>query len=883
MSEITNPVEALFLRALEVPLAEREAFLTQQCGDDADLLAQAQELLAAHEQTGSFVVDRHAGFAETSTSTRIELGEAIGPYKLLQEIGEGGMGIVYMADQKEPIKRRVALKIIKPGMDSKQVLARFEAERQALAMMNHPNIAKIHDAGTTEGGLPFFAMELVKGVPITKFCDDNRFSTKQRLELFIDVCKAVQHAHQKGVIHRDLKPSNVLVAKFDDQPVVKVIDFGVAKATNQELTERTMFTQFGQIVGTLEYMSPEQAQFNQLDIDTRSDIYSLGVLLYELLTGAPPFDRDRLRTAAFDEIIRIIREEEPPRPSARLSTLGKDAELVSQSRGTDVSTLGRLVRGDVDLIVMKAMEKDRGRRYESASGLAADLKRYLDGQPIEARPASVLYRLSRYYSRNRFFVTAVSMMLIVFTSLGAFALNRLFRERDIARRLQQEFFEKALTELMSGNTNDQNTVDSAQSNLTNQTHVSILRGVQNLNNGNPIATIDELEPIVEAGSKDVKANALLAMAYYQSGRLWDGIRQRDLTNKIAHRDEVDELFLAFSSMGVDPRGMQFSTDYLKANRTPLGFLVDAEVRTWNCVYADEPVRAVAKAREQFLAAKPYFDSSAYALHVELMVYQTSIEIAERFGQPADEFYSKARKAESQLAKEFPEHIWARFWRGSFFWLNDDFESAAQVWNVEKNDLLLANCALALIRLNKIEEAMMVAEKIDDPLFRVFVAPGLMQTESGRKILRNAFFAAVERARDRLEYREPFLLAAGALAGVKESERRNIAEQWLATWEDGKGDWLDWNLEVLRYFLEGDRNLLVKSEKNGVYQEYSQFYLALFDITDGNRIDEGLARFRQFDDLHDSMYLGRMWADCLSEQLGNPQVRSELETRLSQVN
>ena len=322
------------------------------------------------------------------------MGKVIGPYKLLEQIGEGGMGVVYMAEQQVPVRRHVALKIIKPGMDTRQVIARFEAERQALALMDHPNIAKVLDAGTTDSGRPYFVMELVKGVPITQYCDERRLTPRQRLELFITVCQAVQHAHQKGIIHRDLKPTNVLVAEYDDRPVTKIIDFGVAKAVGQQLTERTMFTQFGQVVGTIEYMSPEQAKFNQLDIDTRTDIYSLGVLLYELLTGETPFDRQRLHSAAFDEMLRIIREEEPPKPSTRLSS-SESLPSIAAQRQLDPKKLTTLVSGDLDWIVMKSLEKDRTRRYETANDLARDIERYLHGQPVRCLSAVGYLSLSQ--------------------------------------------------------------------------------------------------------------------------------------------------------------------------------------------------------------------------------------------------------------------------------------------------------------------------------------------------------------------------------------------------------------------------------------------------------------------------------------------------------
>jgi Tfp pilus assembly protein PilF len=371
-------------------------------------------------------------------------GDRIGRYKLLEQIGEGGCGVVYVAEQDQPVRRRVALKVIKLGMDTRQVIARFEAERQALALMDHPNIAKVLDGGATETGRPFFVMELVKGVPITRYCDENRLSTQDRLKLFIQVCQAIQHAHQKGIIHRDIKPSNILVADHDGVGAPKVIDFGIAKATtDQPLTDKTLYTAIEQFIGTPAYMSPEQAKLSGLDIDTRSDIYSLGVLLYELLTGRTPFDVRRLIDGGLDEIRRIIREEEPPRPSTRLSTLeAAEQTTIARCRQSEPPKLVHLVRGDLDWIVMKTLEKDRNRRYETANGLAMDLRRFLEGEPIFARPPSGLYRCRKLVQRNKLVfaaagAVAVALLLGLSSSTWLLIRERAAHRRSVAAELAQ--------------------------------------------------------------------------------------------------------------------------------------------------------------------------------------------------------------------------------------------------------------------------------------------------------------------------------------------------------------------------------------------------------------------------------------------------------------
>ena len=442
MNATDDRAKSIFLSAAEIAAPEdRRAFVEIQCAGDESLRSEVEELLGHQQALGSFLEAPPAGLAGLEVTVDRSLserpGSVIGPYKLLQQIGEGGMGVVFMAEQSEPIQRTVALKIIKPGMDTRQVIARFEAERQAVAMMDHPNIAKVLDAGTTNSGRPYFVMELVKGVPITKYCDDKHLPLRDRLELFVHICEAVQHAHQKGIIHRDIKPNNVLVAEYDHQAVPKVIDFGVAKATAQKLTERTMFTEFGQVLGTMEYMSPEQAKLNQLDIDTRSDIYSLGVLLYELLTGSTPFEGKRLHEAAFDEMLRIIREEEPPRPSTRVSTLAAElATTVAGRQRTEPRRLLQALRGDLDWIVMKSLDKDRNRRYETASSLADDVMHYLRDEPVSAVAPSRVYRACKLIRRNKWPVIASTAVFagLVATIIGmAIGLVSQWRQRAEAQ------------------------------------------------------------------------------------------------------------------------------------------------------------------------------------------------------------------------------------------------------------------------------------------------------------------------------------------------------------------------------------------------------------------------------------------------------------------
>lgn len=643
----------IFLNALEISTPEgRRAFIEQACGSEAELRAQVDSLIAASQKAGSFLESPAPAIDDGVGATINQLplekpGTQIGPYKLLQQIGEGGMGVVYMAEQKEPVRRKVALKLIKPGMDTRQVVARFEAERQALAMMNHPNIAKVLDAGTTDGGRPYFVMELVKGAPITNFCDEQKLDTRQRLQLFVTACQAVQHAHQKGLIHRDLKPSNLLVEMHDVTPVPKVIDFGVAKAIGQQLTELTLHTGFTQMVGTPLYMSPEQAGQSSIDVDTRSDIYSLGVLLYELLTGTTPFDKETLTKAGYDEMRRMIREEEPPRPSARVSTLqSHPLSTVSECRRIEPYKLSAQLRGELDWIAMKALDKDRSRRYESASALAADVQRYLNDEPVQACPPSTSYRIAKFSRRNKVWLTAVAMVGFALLLGAGVSIWQAYRAKlagtqakaNEVRALQGEQKARQLAEMESKQR--ELTASNLKRTLQalDETYVRLAERLPEKGGLNP----DDrklLEQILKFYEEFARENATDSemqyeriRVYYQIGDVYSRIGQPSKAAEALRRgiSLSQELVAQPQELEADDVANRL---ILNACRDQLGLLIDGPE-------AEQLLRETIQDLERLITKKPAFETSLKADLARSLVHlgglQTDVAQADRSYERAEE-------------------------------------------------------------------------------------------------------------------------------------------------------------------------------------------------------------------------------------------------------
>ncbi|MCS7471456.1 protein kinase [Stieleria sp. ICT_E10.1] len=652
--------ERIFHIARKQPDRETQAeYLDQVCAGDQGLRERVEELLKVHNEERGFLKSndqRLAATVDIRPGTE-HPGATIGRYKLMEQIGEGGMGTVFVAQQDRPIRRKVALKVIKPGMDTKAVVARFEAERQALAMMDHPNIAKVLDAGTTESGRPYFAMELVKGVPITEYCDRNRLTIHERIILFIRVCHAIQHAHQKGIIHRDIKPSNVLVTLHDGNPVPKVIDFGVAKALNARLTDTTIYTEHLQIVGTLLYMSPEQAELSGLGVDTRCDIYSLGVLLYQLLTGTTPFQKNELEKAGFDEQRRIIRDKEPPRASVRISGLGKTATTVAEHRKTNPLKLNQSVRGDLDWIVLKSLEKDRTRRYTAASAFAEDLERFLGEQPVQARPPSTAYRLSKFAKRNRVAVSVgVFLIALVLSAMTAIALyaDSAARSRDQARRaLEREAVQHAVNQRHAGL---EETLAAALEAGSDPLWENRVRGIAALFAGKFPEAKRLLLFCLDQGDESPAIHALLSELYMNMGKTDSALQHAKMAFATDPITSDDRLFRALLSYA-DPHGSDVTAEALfRKQKSPLALLVKSKATSWTAV-AEHDLSMAEEGVSQAQIAMRFLPESDYAMIYYLEAICQAHRVAQRVGnlEKAEEFKELGRDVCSQIQKrgEFP--------------------------------------------------------------------------------------------------------------------------------------------------------------------------------------------------------------------------------------
>jgi serine/threonine protein kinase len=676
----------LFEAALERSPADRAACLDEACAGNQPLRQRLDALLARHEKAASFLEAPAAGLhATVDQPSRERPGSVIaGRYKLLEQIGEGGMGTVWVAEQTKPVKRRVALKLIKPGMDSRQVLSRFDAERQALALMDHPNIAKVYDGGMTDEGRPFFVMEYVKGMPITEYCDHVRLSIADRLKLFVPVCQAVQHAHHKGIIHRDLKPSNILICLYDGQPVPKVIDFGLAKAMHQPLTEHTLYTAHGLMVGTPLYMSPEQAEFNNLDVDTRTDIYSLGVILYELLTGATPLQKLQFKDAAFQEILRLIKEVEPQRPSLKIGT-SVSLPAIAAQRSLEPAQLSRAVRGDLDWIVMKSLEKERSRRYETATSLARDIERYLDNEPVQARPPSTAYRVRKYAQRHKVAVAAgllvaVSLLLgtvistwqaIRATTAERLAQQRLVQEqqaldeaitarqyatyqRDRAvkaeresqanlQSLQQVARERAISETLTGDPERaEAAIRLAEGANVSKAWTEVLRAQSEIDQGRSKDAATRLAPIAagtyQSGDDDTQlaAFSLLAYAHLQNGDLPDMERCIRQVREFRHDPGPEAaLFRTVAEFwfDIDPAKAVSSLDAIAKKRFyPASLLTRAKAHALEALHQQD-YALVLLAQKDLEFAELFAGNSASVLSAKLRVHGYGHDVAMIVGNP----------------------------------------------------------------------------------------------------------------------------------------------------------------------------------------------------------------------------------------------------------
>jgi serine/threonine protein kinase/tetratricopeptide (TPR) repeat protein len=872
--------EAIFHAARAIPDPDRRReYVHEACGGDEARIAHVEALLAAADRPDS-LLDHPAEGTPAATiepPTTESPGTVIGPYKLLQQIGEGGMATVWMAEQTQPVKRLVAVKLIKAGMDSKQVIARFEAERQALALMDHPNIARVLDGGTTSAGRPYFVMDLVKGVPITRYCDEHRLTPRQRLELFIPVCQAIQHAHQKGIIHRDLKPSNVLVALYDGKPVPKVIDFGVAKAAGKRLTDKTLFTGFGALVGTLEYMSPEQAEINQLDVDTRSDIYSLGVLLYELLTGSPPLSRKELEKGSILEMLRVIREQEPPRPSTKLST-AEGLPTLAANRGTEPAKLTKLVRGELDWIVMKALEKDRSRRYETASAFAADVQRYLSDEPVQACPPSAGYRFRKFARRNRAALAMASLALvslIAFTVAGLLAYrNRLTEEDRLAEQKEHEerllaekrqnALEKALMAAISGDFDGaENAIGEAELLGASAGQLRMLRGQVAFHRGDVPAATRELEQAVRLLPESVAARAMLALAYYNGGQTALMEEAWQHLDRMTPSTPEDFLFLGQIEAILRPdRSLQTLDEAVRRRHSAIAHAVRADARANRALFSGL-VSDAESALDDTQAARVMLPDNPFVLGRSVFAQLVAAGIYEDKGQTQDRerVLVQARRDVQEL-KQFtalPVALKACFWYFNYVG-NDDaaFEMSRRGPEFRY--------AWMLYRRKDYAQALQAVDRA--------VAQGIGWSRVERAFILTELPNGLERAGDQLQDAQtkesrlgrvaapmiPLLLRRGPEA-VQASRKIRSDPALLPPWA------LDWYLRYLDYHcgtITGEELLQTAGTCRPKLCE-AHFAIGLHCLAEGNR-EGAKEHFRKCGATRVFIYWDHMWARAFLDRL-----------------
>ena len=717
--------EQIFAKALLIEDAEeRQRFLRSACNGNEVIFDRVNALLESANKSDS-LLDKPIELLETDSfkRTMVPTSQQIGPYKLLHLLGEGGMGTVYLAEQQEPVKRRVAVKFIKQGLNNRQFIARFEAERQALAIMDHPNIAKVLDAGNTNDGQNYFVMEFVKGVPITKFCDENRLDTDERLRLFVKVCQAVQHAHQKGIIHRDLKPSNVIVAMYDDQPVPKVIDFGVAKATHQPLTEQTLCTIPGQIVGTWEYMSPEQAILNQLDVDTRTDVYSLGVILYEMLTGHTPLDLKSLRPEQLEERLRRIREQEPSRPSIRASSVENAKSPSETYRRTSFNSMSKTRRSDLDWLVMKALEKERSQRYSTASNFGEEILRFLEGESLSFRPPSQVQQIKRFVSRNKTFVGFASLALFSLAAIAglmAWSLKSQLKSNEVLRKEQNRYrklmskyepliVNSIIDDVFSGDTSSAKlAIEDADELGVTSKQVDLLRAIQQIFSGEQNSFEDGIrhfEAKVEAGEDlEVSCTALLwahSSGYGDTKNLWELIKkrpkhpptQKDQLQRViwAAGLSVEGTFLGVEGVGVIGDELRQSEKILEeviASRPGWSLPRVLLLRTKSEIAIDtgslEVVATAISENQPFLEQAPNLESRPYYLAQLLRAYHVAMELSPETGR---EMYQMEAAHYANKLERFETYRIGRLERALFFTTlaregaKADLEKAIAEWEI----------------------------------------------------------------------------------------------------------------------------------------------------------------------------------------------------------